>query len=137
MKIGVAGSMQFTEKLVEVRDQLIALGHEAFISDKFEEFLGKSDDEKEIIKLRQKNDEDIMRAFWNQMQDADALLVVNLDKNGIKNYIGGNAFMEISWAYVLKQKIFLYNPVPEIPYYKTEIEAVKPIIINGNLMLIK
>jgi len=41
--------------------------------------------------------------------------------------------MEIGFAHVLNQKIFLYNPIPNIDLYKTEIEAMKPIIINGNL----
>lgn len=41
--------------------------------------------------------------------------------------------MEIGFAHVLNQKIFLLNSIPEIPYYKTEIEAIKPIIINGDL----
>ena len=44
--------------------------------------------------------------------------------------------MKIGFAHVLKQKIFLYNPIPEIPYYQSEIESVKPMIINGDLSLI-
>ena len=61
------------------------------------------------------------------------MLVLNYDKNDVKNYIGGNALMEIGFAYVLNKKIFLLNPIPDIPYYKTEIESVRPIIINGDL----
>ncbi|MBI3037115.1 hypothetical protein HYY73_05205 [Candidatus Woesearchaeota archaeon] len=44
--------------------------------------------------------------------------------------------MEIGFAHVLNKKIFLMNSIPEIEYYKSEIEAVKPIIINGNLFKI-
>jgi hypothetical protein len=87
--------------------------------------------------LRQKNDSDVVREFWRLMQGGDAVLVLNLDKNGIKNYIGGNTLMEIGFAHVLNQKVFLYNPVPEIDLYKTEIESVKPIVINGDLNKIK
>jgi hypothetical protein len=76
---------------------------------------------------------DAIREFWNAMQGGDAVLVLNLDKNGVKNYIGGNTLMEIGFAHVLNQKVFLYNPIPDIPYYKTEIEAVQPVIINGDL----
>jgi len=133
MKIGIIGSMQYTEKMLEVRDRLINLGHEAFVTKLHEAFIGKSDEEKERIKIHQKNNMDAIREFWNAMQGADAVLVLNLDKRGINNYIGGNTLMEIGFAHVLNQKIFLYNPIPEIPYYKTEIEAVKPIIINGDL----
>jgi hypothetical protein len=133
MRIGIIGSMQYTEKMLEVRDSLIQLGHEAFVTKLHEAFIGKSDEEKERIKIHQKNNMDAIREFWNAMQGADAVLVLNLDKNGIRNYIGGNTLMEIGFAHVLKQKIFLYNPIPDIPYYKTEIEAVKPVIINGDL----
>jgi len=137
MKIGIIGSMQFTEKILEVRDELIKLGHEAFVTDLHKALIGKTDEEKEEIKLHQKYNLDAIREFWRTMQGADAVLVLNYDKNDIKNYIGGNTLMEIGFAHVLNQKIFLLNPIPEIPYYKTEIEAVKPVIINADLSKIK
>jgi len=137
MKIGIIGSMQFTEKMIEVRDQLRKLDHDAFLTDLHDVFIGKSDEEKEKIKIDQKNNLDAIKEFWQAMQGADAVLVLNFDKHGIKNYIGGNTLMEIGFAHVLNQKIFLWNPIPEIPYYKSEIEAVKPIVINGDLDLIK
>lgn len=137
MRIGVIGSMQYTEKLLEIRDELTKLGHNAFVTSLAGPFIGKTDREKEIIKLHQKNHKDAIREFWRLMQGADAVLVVNLDKHGIKNYIGGNTLMEMGFAHVLNQKIFLYNPIPEIPYYKTEIEAIKPVVINGDLSRIR
>jgi hypothetical protein len=137
MKIGIIGSMQFTEKMLETRDNLIKLGHDAFVTDLHVALVGKTDEEKEKIKLHQKYNMDAIREFWREMQGADAVLALNYDKNGIKNYIGGNTLMEIGFAHVLNQKIFLLNPIPEISYYKTEIEAIKPVIINGDLSLIK
>lgn len=133
MKIGVIGSMQYTEKMISLRDQLIEIGHDAFVTTLASPFIGKSDEEKERIKLHQKNNLDAIREFWNLMQGADAVLVANYDKNGVKNYIGGNTFLEIGFAHVLNQKIFLLNPVPEIPYYMTEIIAMKPVVIHGEL----
>ena len=133
MKIGIIGSMQYTEKMIEARDDLIKLGHDAFVTNLATPFIGKTDEEKENIKIHQKNNLDAIREFWRLMQGADAVLVMNFDKHGVKNYIGGNTLMEIGFAHVLNQKIFLYNSIPEIPYYKSEIEAVKPIIINGDL----
>lgn len=41
--------------------------------------------------------------------------------------------MEIGFVHVLNRKIFLLNPVPKVKYYQSEIEAVKPVILNGNL----
>jgi hypothetical protein len=133
MKIGVAGSMQFTEKMMDICEQLEKLGHEAFMSKFAPYFVGKTDDEKELIKLHQKNKKDAIREFWKPMQDADALLVANFDKHGIKNYIGGNAFLEMGFAHVLNQKIFLLHPIPHMPYYETEIIAMQPVVIDGDL----
>jgi hypothetical protein len=42
----------------------------------------------------------------------------------------------MGFAHVLDQKIYLLNPIPDMPYYRTEIEAMKPIVINGNFSLI-
>lgn len=137
MRIGIIGSMQMTERMLEVKERLEKLGHTVFVSKFAPEFVGKTDGEKEQIKLKQKYGSDAIREFWKTMQSTDAVLVLNLDKNGIKNYIGGNTLMEIGFAHVLNQKIFLWNPIPDIPYYKTEIEAVRPTIINGDLSLIK
>lgn len=137
MKIGVIGSMQNTEKMLDVRDELIKLGHDAFVTNLASPFIGKTDEEKEAIKIRQKNEEDAIREFWHLMQDADAVLAVNLDKHGIKNYIGGNTFLELGFAHVLNQKIFLLNPIPEMPFYKTEIIAMQPLVIDGDLTKIQ
>jgi len=125
--------MQYTEKLLEVRDKLRELGHDAFVTNLAAPFVGKSDEEKELIKIQQKIHSDAIREFWRMMQGADAVLALNLDKHGIDNYIGGNTLMELGFAHVLNQKIFLYNPIPEIPFYKTEIEAMKPVILKGDL----
>ncbi len=133
MRIGVIGSMQHTEKLVSLRDRLIKMGHKAFVTTLADPFIGKSDEEKERIKIYHKKHKDAIREFWRMMQGADAVLVANFDKNGVKNYIGGNTLMEIGFAHVLNQKIFLLNQIPDIPFYKTEIEAMKPIIIDGDL----
>ncbi len=137
MRIGVVGSMHFTEKMISARDKLIEMGHDAFVTNLAEPFIGKSDKEKEKIKLDQKRNFDAIREFWRLMQGADAILVLNFDKNGIKHYIGANTLMEIGFAHVLNQKVFLWNPIPCMPYCRPEIEAVLPKVICGNLAKIK
>jgi hypothetical protein len=137
MRIGIIGSMQYTNRMLEVKDELTTLGHEPFLTNLHVAFIGKTAEEIEVIKIDQKNNKDAIREFWNAMQGADAVLALNYDKHGIKNYIGGNTFLEIGFAHVLNQKIFLLNPIPEIHFYKTEIEAMKPVILRGDLSLIK
>lgn len=137
MKIAVLGSMQFTEKMIEVGEELKKLGHDPVISNFAHKFVGKSDEEKELIKIRQKQEQDATKEMWDRMQACDAVLVLNYDKHGIKNYIGGNSFLELGFAYVLNKKIFLLNPIPNIPYYKTEMESMKPVVIYEDLNKIR
>ncbi len=137
MKILISGSMQFSEEMIEVQRQLTTLGHEAVVPETIKPLLGKSDEEKERVKLDQKYNKDAMREYWDLMQEADALLVLNYDKNDVANYIGGNAFLEMGWAYALRKPIYLLNPIPAMPYYHTEIEAMKPVIIDGDVRKIR
>lgn len=137
MKICISGSMQFVEKMLEVKNQLEKYGHTPYVSKFISELLGKNDEEIESIKLEQKMNQDAIREYWDILQEVDALLVLNYDKKEIKNYIGGNTLMEIGFAYVLNRKIFLLNDIPTIPYYQSEIEAIKPIILNCDLSKIK
>lgn len=124
--------MQFTGKMLEAKEKLREMGHEPFVTSFADSMIGKNEDEIEKIKLHQKFNMDAMREFWDAMQGADAVLVLNYTKNGIQNYIGGNTLMEIGFAHVLNQRIFLLNPIPEMPYCTSEIEAVRPIVINGD-----
>jgi hypothetical protein len=133
MKVVVAGSMQFTEQMIAVCEELSKLGHTPIMSGFKDNYVGKTADEIEKLKLIDKNEHDAIREFWRPMKTADALLVLNYDKNGIKNYIGGNAFLEMGFAHVLDLKTYLLNPVPDMPFYKTEIVAMKPLVIDGDL----
>ncbi len=137
MKIGIIGSMQFTDKMLEIYEDLKKRGHEPFLIDLHKAMIGKSKEEIEKIKLFQKYEKDAICEFWRAMQGADAVLVLNLDKDGIENYIGGNTLMEIGFAHVLGQKIYLWNSIPDMDYCKTEIKAVRPKIIYGDLSKIK
>jgi hypothetical protein len=92
MKICVAGSMQFSERMLEVAKQLKELGHDVFVSGFANSYVGKTSDEIEKLNLNDKYTKDAIREFWKPLQSAEALLVLNFDKNGIKNYIGGNRF---------------------------------------------
>ena len=129
--------MQYTERMMELCEQLEKMGYTAFMSKFGDAYIGKSDSEKEKLKLDHKYNYDAIREFWKPMQDADALLVANFDKHGIKNYIGGNTFLEMGFAHVLNQKIYLMNPIPKMPYYETEIIAMRPTVIAGDLTKIE
>jgi nucleoside 2-deoxyribosyltransferase len=133
MKVAICASMVFTAKMLEVKNQLKELGHEVHISSFVNEYVGKSEKEKEKITIYHKTQKDAIRKFFKKIKISDAILVLNYDRRGISNYIGGNTLMELGFAHVLEKKIFLMNPIPDIEYYRSEIEAVRPVIIYGDL----
>jgi hypothetical protein len=75
---------------------------------------------------------DAIRRYWNILKDSDAALVANYDKKGVKGYIGGNAFLEMGFAHVLKKPIYLLFDVPTMGY-SDEIRAMQPICLEGNI----
>lgn len=69
---------------------------------------------------------------FRKIDDSDAILVVNEDKNGVANYVGGNTLIEIAYAYAQGLEIFLLHPTPEISY-ADEIRGMSPILLDGDI----
>jgi len=141
MKITIVGSIKFADKLVNIYNQLKQLGH---MPQMHEEMFAVADGTaKQIINdsnIRHsaiKKKYNFIKQWHNLIVNSEAILVCNFDKNGIKNYIGGNVLMEIGFAHVNDKKIFLLNPLPENCPYLDEIEAMYDKIINGDLTKIK
>lgn len=144
MKIVICGSIDMTPKIKEVSDILVKNGHETdipFTSQKIingeltlEEF--KNEKKKNGDGAFRKIQDDVIKRYYDLINEADAILVLNVEKNGIKNYVGGNTFLEIGFAHVLGKKIYLYNDIPDMSY-TDEIMAMQPIIINQDLSKIK
>jgi hypothetical protein len=133
MRIAICSSMTFSEQLIEMKNRLERRGHVVFISRFAEKFLGKSESEKEELNLFHQRECDVIRHFWEKINDSDAILVLNYEKRGIPGYIGGNTLMEIGFAHVLRKKIYFVNPIPDIVFYRSELEAVRPSIVGEDL----
>lgn len=142
MKIAICGSLSFADNMGKVGDYLKNNGHEVFVPFSAEKIL-KGEYSLSDIEEKKNNgnfsdlviENDAIRKWFEVIKKSDSILVLNYDKKGIKNYIGGNAFLEIGFAHVLNKKIFLLNPIPEISY-KDEILSMRPSVLNGSLDLI-
>lgn len=134
MKIAICSSMTFAKEMIELKKKLEKLNHKVIIQEDVEAHA-----KEEILEEDKwrKLEIDPLKTYFKEIKDSDAIIVNNLDKNGIKNYIGGNSLIEMAFAYVLNKKIFLINPTPKEMNYYDEIEAMKPIILNGNLKKLK
>lgn len=79
----------------------------------------------------------MMRLHEPKIRENDAILVLNFEKDGELNYIGGGTFMETVKAWELNKHIYFYNPIPDNPYLRDELTGINPIILNGDLEMIK
>lgn len=135
MKITLCGGLRFFDEMEKIKKELEKKGHEVHMPVKVEgtDYNNKTI-EKGVENIQRYN---LIRKHYSQIISSEAILVINLDKNGIKNYVGGNSFLEMGFAYINNKKIFVLNPLPKDLNYAEEMIAMSPIIINNNLNLIK
>jgi nucleoside 2-deoxyribosyltransferase len=117
--------MKFIDELNKTKATLEENGHKVFLP-----IMTNFKEQGEHGKL--KIEHNLIREHFNKIKESDAILVLNYDKNGIKNYVGGNSFLEMGKAYDIGIPIYLLNPIPDISY-KDELIAMQPIILHGNL----
>lgn len=132
MRIAICGSMAFAERMLEARDALRALGHEAEVPHDAASYASVA------IAVEEKwehAERDFIRDWYAVIGSSDAVLVLNHSKNGIENYVGGNGLIEMAFAHVLHKKVFLLNPVPQMNY-ADEIRAFGPVVLDGDLSAI-
>jgi len=133
MKIILCGSIAAGKEILEIQSQLEKMGHKVEIPTSLKnEFLRQHTDISNEEKARDKIQFDLIRAYYEKIKKYDVVLIVNVDKKGIKNYIGGNTFLEMAFAHVLNKKLYCLNPLPETSY-SSELQAMQPIILRGHL----
>lgn len=137
MKIVICGSNYFHKEMVEYKNKLSEFGHEGIIHSHYEEFV--RGDKQEIWNdimdnhAQAKRKYNYIKWYYDAIVNSDAILVLNFNKNGQENYIGGNALIEMGFAHANDKKIFLMNPAPTDVSYTDEINAMFDKIIDGDL----
>lgn len=133
-KITICSSLSFSEEIKMVTRQLTELGCKVYIPESTnvtgtEQGLKPNEDLEYCLK------NNLQMGHFRKIQDSDAILVLNFEKNGIKNYIGGSVLMEMAIARFLHKKIFLYNGYPDENdlRYVFEVRLTEPVVINGDL----
>ena len=130
MKILIICSKAFYGKLDDYKRNLEKLGHEVFMPNCWdcpgEEAKYRGTAEHAIFKAK------MYRQSEETISRSDAVLVLNFEKNGCKNCIGGATFLEIYDAFRMKKKIYFVNDIPE-NMLKDELIGFSPVIINNDL----
>lgn len=132
--ITICGSMTFIKEMEEVENLLKERGFIVFVPKGLELFRKKvySFPKGHTEKVAAKIEHDFIRNHFRKIDKSDAVLVLNYTKGRKKNYIGGNTFLEMGYAFGRYKEIYLLNPIPRCSY-DTEIKAMQPTIINEDL----
>lgn len=135
MKLFIICSKQFYKDIESVKSVLENKGFEIYLPNCYD----KPDTEEKMWALGKKEHQEFKAKMYKQSEEIiktmDAVLVLNYDKHGIKNYIGGATFLEMYDAFRFNKKIYLMNEIPDGILFD-EIEGFNPIILNGNIDLI-
>ncbi len=135
-KIFIICSKAFYGQISPIKETLEKNGWEIYLPNSYEnpnaenEWYAKGDEEHAKMKGK------MFRMSRKKIKEIDAVLTLNFDKNGKKNYIGGSTFIELYEAFMEGKTLYLYNDIPEGLLYD-ELKGFSPNVINGNLDLVK
>ncbi len=73
---------------------------------------------------------------FRKIDESDVILVTNYEKKGAEDYIGGNTFLEMGYAFGMGKMIFILNNLPTQSAYKEEMLGMQPIILGGDILKI-
>jgi hypothetical protein len=140
--ITVCSSAQFFKQAVEVGQELKKLGFKVKLPKTASLMKRTGNFNVRAHKTWFKNKRDyriktgLIRDHFRKVIEADAILVLNLEKNGVFGYIGGNTLMEMALAFHLRKPIFIYNEIDDSLNFKEEVYGLEPVFIKGDLKLI-
>lgn len=118
----------------QVQQQLENLGHKALVPKSLDFIEQKGFKKPETVKERLVAEKkyNFISEHFKKIETSDAILVVNPDKHGVKNYIGGNTFLEMGVAFYLQKKIFILYDMPQMDY-TLELAAMHPVMLHGDV----
>jgi len=134
MKILLICSKHFYDKLNDYKISLEKLGHEIYMPNCW-------DAPETEAKYRGTPEHHLFKAKMYKQSEAtiknvDAVLVLNFNKNGQENYIGGATFLEIYDAFRMDKKIYFVNDIPN-NMLKDELIGFNPTIIGSDFSKIQ
>lgn len=133
MRFVICGSMMFAKEMLDIKRFLEDAGHSVMVPYNAEKFVsGEFAPESSVEAAQKKIAGNLVQEYFLEIKAADAVIVANHEKKGIKNYIGGNSFLEAGFAHVLDKKLYFVNDIPEM-IYSDELRAFRPIILKGDL----
>src|SRR5690348_4842751 len=106
MIIAICGSLTHHKAMREAQKAVEALGHTTFVPKSLELIENEGFQKPETVeeRLAAEAKYNFISEHFKKIEKSEAILVVNMEKNGIAGYIGGNTFLEIGIAFYLHKK---------------------------------
>lgn len=135
--ITICSSASFYKEVAEIEKKLKALGFAVKIPKTAATMKRTGDFTVKKTWFQNKADYKIKKqlidSHFKKILASDAILVVNLEKNGMQGYIGGNVLMEMVIAYYFKKPIYVWNPIDSSLPFEEEVLGIGSIFINQDL----
>ncbi|HEV7453702.1 MAG TPA: hypothetical protein VGO07_00415 [Candidatus Saccharimonadales bacterium] len=137
--VTICSSCNFYRQANDVKDQLEKLGVDVIVPKLATKMKESGDYEVSHYKtwFADPNDYgkkgELMRAHFDEVEKADAILVLNYEKHGKQNYIGPNVLMEMALAFHMDKPIFIINEYPEDTPFEEELKGMTPVLLHGKI----
>jgi hypothetical protein len=142
MTITICSSTSFYKHVIEIKKQLEKQGHTVLVP-RIALMMEKSNDY-DVSHYKtwfaDANDyhkkAEFMHGHFDEVTKGDAILVVNDEKHGVANYVGGNVLMEMALAFHLGKKIYIFGDLPTDSSFEEELKGMEPTILKGDIGLL-
>lgn len=141
--ITICTSVNFYRQAVQVQEQLEKQDYKVLLPATAEQMKQTGDYDAEKHRTWLKNPDDyhkksaFIKKHFLKVERGDAILVLNYEKHGVTNYIGGNVLIEMGVAFYLGKTIFILNDVPKESSFYEELVGMNPIVLHGALNNLK
>jgi hypothetical protein len=78
-----------------------------------------------------------IRDHFEKVEWCEGIVVANYEKRGVPGYVGGNTLIEIGLAFHLNKNIYILSDISSSLSYKQEIMGMKPVMLDGDLTMVR
>lgn len=136
MVILIHASLDFKDEMLKAKSYIESNStHTVILPEltRYQDIRDKLGDDETFTKIKNR----LTLENFSNVEKCDVLLIINPNHRNIKNYVGGNSFLEMVIAFYLKKPIYLLNDIPSGMSYTEEIKSFYPIVVGDYDSFIK
>ena len=130
MKILIHASLDFKQAMIDAKNYIEDnSAHKVMLPEltRYQDIRDVHGDDETFTKIKNR----LTKENFQNVENCDVLFIINHSHREIKDYIGGNSFMEMVIAFYLKKPIYLLNDIPEGMTYTEEVKSLYPTVVHS------